>query len=358
MATARVLLGAVFSVGVHAMYVGTWPKGGDGKPLPCTYHTVLEDSAAGWPGQCLGLAKDTSKATFTVQECQALCYNNPLCSVYQVTNGDKPDECYIGGDGAFAYNCYDGDASRPWTPKGAQRVQHGDVKVIKDLNSEWVTDADGTTLYNAGLESSNGTMDTARCKEKCYSDIACRYWQYGTDGCWVESKGYEIDSPVLSNTTTMARTMKQGQIIEHVCIPPTKPKPSNLWAKILAAVGGLLLLLCCIGAIYYLCCKPKASKPKKTRQVKVMPKAAPKEEVLLQPTYVTYQSYAPVPTVAPPVVSSVVMAPTPAVGSVVMPPAMPPAGSVAMAPAMPQAGSVMMAPAGGPVLAKESVLVR
>jgi len=321
--------------------------------------SVIKDvqGAEKWPGACLDLKQitDAATSTYTPESCKAACLADPTCHVWQLTDADK---CWLGVPGNYAVSCEtrDGENGEPGTVlpggtqpgshliKAGQRLQHGSVKVVRSLSAEWVEG-----LYVEGLQATNATRNAQRCKEQCYSDIYCRFWQYGADGCERERKGTGVpDSPVISNTSTAARTQIAGEIIEHSCPPPkTTPPPSHTLRNVLIALASLLLLLLLLLCIYFAFCK-KESKPKKTRAVK---KAVPKEPAQpLVPVqtvqYVSVPQYSVVQQPAP-VVSSVVyssppvmvqeQAPLLAGGSV----AMPVAGSVA-AP-MPMAGSVIMA---------------
>merc|ERR1719443_2141161 len=99
-----------------------------------------------------------------------------------------------------------------------------------------------------------------------------------------------IGTPSISNSSTDAKTMVTGQIIEHVCIQPKDPPEDHTLRNVLLTILGLLLLLGLIAALYFLFCRPKP-KAKKTRAVNVTKKK--EEAVPLVP--VTYMTYAPVP---------------------------------------------------------------
>lgn len=315
-----------------ALAVDVWPKDTHGNKLPCPSVTVLHDTAAGWPGSCLGLKESDNTTEWNVDACASLCKANAQCNTWQVTDEKK---CWLGVPGYEGYQCFGRDGDTSFKAVGAQRLQQGTIKVLKSYSVEWVSG-----LKNVGvMETASGVVDKERCKSQCYSDVDCRYWMYGEGGCWLEQAPDFVvpDVPVVSTTSDQAKTMVGGENIVHQCLPPPPPEESNL-PLLLGVIGGALLAACCLGLIFHMfCMAPK--KVKRTRAVKVAPKkeAPPLTYTLLEPTYTTYVTSTPTYQMVP---QAPMMAAPPMVASSVAIPAM---GSVQMAPMA--AGSVQMAPA-------------
>jgi len=186
--------------------------------------------------------------------------------------------------------------------KDGERIQHGALKVL----------ANNTFIFYKGLshypeDTGNESVKIARCKLACYTTVACSVWQYNKDGCYIEDR----DGPLTSENkaeveveTEAAKTMNNGQTIEHYCpfyVPP-EPEEGLPWVWI---ITGIVLGLLALAAIIY--SLQKTPKVKKTRDVKITPKEEPEEEVPLttvyfipQPTMLVQQPmvapYAPVPT--------------------------------------------------------------
>jgi hypothetical protein len=147
------------------------------------------------------------------------------------------------------------------------------------------------------FKDANGSLPTEaygieRCKDYCYSNLLCQYWQFfagdGADkGCFVDdgtiptlmdgklTKGVDWKHPIETPD------LKAGEFVQHYCPPkpteaPTEapmttaaPPPANLtWLWILLGVIAALMLA---GILYYFL-KPKPQ-PKK-RAVKPKPPAA------------------------------------------------------------------------------------
>lgn len=348
-------LSALFALLATEAVAGVWQTDAAGKSLPCWQVNVLADVATGWPGACLGLTQQDNQSDYTTASCAAICKADALCSIWQLTGGSN---CWVGLPGSRGSECMGRSGDTEFRPTGAQRLQQGNVQVLKNYTTEWVSG-----LKNIGVMSAmNGVEDRERCKHQCYSAIDCRYWMYGKDGCWVDDPATNPlpAVPVIDNTSEYAKTMVAGEHIQNVCPPPPKPEESFwTWPVILGLIALLLLIL---AAIFFLCCQ-KEKKVKKTRAVKVAPK---KEEpapayTVLQPAYTTYvqptPTYQMVPSAefiqAPMIVeqqpllqqSSVMMAPPMMQAGSVMAPPMMQGGSVMMERPMAQGGSIMMGPA-------------
>jgi len=226
----------------------------DDRPEPCWKVSVLHDTVEGWPGQCDGLDR---VETDREEECEDTCRRNPTCGMWQFTD---LSQCFQGE----GFHCDDGGGRGPVGVRRAQRLQHGDVRVLRDMTG-W----DVFNLRSLGLwDTGNVTDGVGRCRNYCYSQIFCQYWQYGEGGCYVEDprseyvilKEYEVQYPLttdggVSNDTDFARTAIAGEYIQHICPakvgPTTTPAPSfELWGVPLGALrsrlGSRWLLFACL----------------------------------------------------------------------------------------------------------------
>jgi len=262
---------AAWSEGRQPASLDAWPADPSGAPVPC-YDTVpLEDTADGWPGVCENL--DYHSEIADVAGCRETCFHTPSCAVWQWRNGS-------GVIGSMLSGCSMGTGTRCWGHSNvdpadvfaAQRLRHGSVRVLKDMTAWWVNG-----LRPMGL---NAAVDHAerirRCRNWCYSNVFCQYWQYTNDhGCWVEDpeENFEAQYPLLiANTyqspgavsgTILAnldppRMVAAGEYIQHYCAaesPSVVAQLSNdlralpLWASLL---GGALLLA--VGGVFVACC--------------------------------------------------------------------------------------------------------
>jgi len=177
-----------------------------GQRTRCWLTSVLRDHADGWPGSCVGL-QQSATAVATADGCAAMCTDDVLCAVWQYTDAGH---CWWGQG-----NC-DAQGSGAHVVAG-QRIQHGTVTVLSSL-----LDMQLMGLLHIGLFSSGEQQDhIRRCRGLCYSDTLCRYWQYGTDGCWVERRPNHVFTGQSTTDSDWARTMLAGEEVEHDC--PERP---------------------------------------------------------------------------------------------------------------------------------------
>eukprot|EP00929_Paragymnodinium_shiwhaense_P054670 TRINITY_DN27411_c0_g1_i3.p1 TRINITY_DN27411_c0_g1~~TRINITY_DN27411_c0_g1_i3.p1 ORF type:complete len:480 (-),score=105.59 TRINITY_DN27411_c0_g1_i3:93-1532(-) len=182
--------------------------------------TAAESNAAwpagrqphGWLGQCSDLQH---KNGLNMHQCKTQCTNNPECSVWQYI----PDSgCWSGRTTEF---CDRGADRVPVQLQGAQRIQHGQVRKLKDLKGWEVSDLRPLGFYATGATPEG--LD--HCRSYCYSDLNCEYWIYGKDGCWVHDPSYErVQYPLTtSGGATMqgefALSVVDGEYIQHYCPP-------------------------------------------------------------------------------------------------------------------------------------------
>lgn len=175
---------------------------------------MLADVDDGWPGHCSGLSHSNLPGV-GLQECKGYCTNDPLCSVWLY----RDDGCWYGQ----GLNCGDAAQAGSPAPLGGQRIMHGDVRKLMDLRGLQVLN-----LHNIGLwELGNAADGIERCKDYCYSDLHCQFWQYGAGGCWVDSRLY-LHAPIqypltlnggASRVTEFAKHIVAGEYVQHFCPP-------------------------------------------------------------------------------------------------------------------------------------------
>ncbi|CAK0793939.1 unnamed protein product [Prorocentrum cordatum] len=193
--------------------------------LPCWKTAVLADHGQGWPGACLDLFQ--AREVSDEQTCEALCLAEPRCPVWQFVNQTSPGQCWVGNGKSCAGR---GGSLSTISVQGAQRIQHGDVRVLRNM-SGWKVHG---LLQLGDLSAHGGVSSVERCRRWCYSDIHCQYWQYGPGGCWVDSPlfstqhGMRNDNVVQYPLTTdggatnrgyEAEHMRWGEYIQHYCPP-------------------------------------------------------------------------------------------------------------------------------------------
>jgi len=324
-AAGAVLHQAAFSFPQPAP-LASWTNTSAG-PTPCTTQAAyaIRSFATGWPGQCTDLLPyapiTLPVVPMTIAECRKGCVADVRCSVWQFIDTAGVGACFMGvGD-----HCMDRNGETRVNVTGAERIQRGSVKVLSNLtnfngNSEslWVVG-----LKQFGVATSGDVINnTLRCRDYCYSNIDCTYWQFGTQ-CFAETKENKAQFPltlteditqgtpgaISSNTTGEhpAHSMEGGEYIQHTCVTAAALAATAAAAtaaaaeKAKAAAGSgyvwlyVLLGVLALGALAALayCCMnggktPKKRAVKKTRAVKAVPKveAAVPESVPLMPLMV------------------------------------------------------------------------
>jgi len=337
-----------FGVGaMQPVNLQCWPKNSNFDLMPCGHVVVEEYSVGGaWAGRCNNLdattvaavAADTttgvvgSAGVDTTQAlCQASCEADPFCTVWQwssTTSNASDAQCYR-GSGNQCWSAAIGHAAIE-TLVASQRIQHGEVHVIKDNLVNAVL-ANLQQQFGEHIGASVPSLNTSdaqkeACRKICHSNIMCSYWQsffdagIGNDlGCWTENPGVDaagagtnLANMVHYPLTTAANEgfrgaaegddlkLTGGQFIQHHCAIPTLPvRPPttttttttvlvqaapivtaapaaggfmNPWGYILIALG-LLAAIAAIAALV-LCGQPKP-KAKSTRAVKPIAKKEP-----------------------------------------------------------------------------------
>mmetsp|Transcript_52414 Transcript_52414/g.93945 ORF Transcript_52414/g.93945 Transcript_52414/m.93945 type:complete len:681 (-) Transcript_52414:106-2148(-) len=200
-----------------------WPKGWQGADLPCNVVTVLDDTSAGWPGLCRQLVEMKG---VNGTDCEANCRANPLCPSWQ-------NSVYFSCWQGLGYDCF---VRNNFMVRGAQRLQHGSVRVLMNLTG-WQIIGLYKAFDNAAGYFPNVEDAIKLCKHVCYSDIKCQYWTYAPNfGCWVEDATQEygpnwpLTTDSATRTTDDALDTVAGEYIQHFCpegetgtITPTAP---------------------------------------------------------------------------------------------------------------------------------------
>eukprot|EP00439_Symbiodinium_sp_Y106_P029202 s5189_g3.t1 len=185
----------------------------------CWQSKVLRDMEHGWPGQCVGLL--LVQAT-TLTTCRNSCLNDPRCSVWQFNPGQMNGGCWQGQ----GHHCESRNGYNTVQFSGGQRIQHGSIRVMKQMSG---IEVHGLRPIGK-LDSDDQSTNIERCRNVCYSDILCQYWQYGEDGCRVEDPTYSsVQYPLTleggaSKTSEYARRILAGEYIQHLCPPRSQPE--------------------------------------------------------------------------------------------------------------------------------------
>lgn len=197
-----------------------WPKDTAFNLYPCNFPKVLQDTIDGWPGLCLGLAQVELE---NIDMCEQTCRTNQLCAGWQ----------FIGATASSEGQCWQGVGDHCNTRKGwhdiqvarAQRLQHGEVRVLADTRAYQVMNlwrSSNELGYNGSLADA-----TAECRAECYSDIFCQFWQYVKEsGCWRENPrmGRSVTYPLVNGSGARWPPHVEilaGEFIQHFCPEPT-----------------------------------------------------------------------------------------------------------------------------------------
>lgn len=168
----------------------------------------------------------------TAERCGEYCRMHADCEVWQFL---AAGECWYGQ----GYSCQlrGGDADFQGQVVAGQRLQHGTVQVLRSLLDIQILDLQQIGLFANG----NRTTSIARCRKMCYSDVDCRYWQYGMDGCWLEHAPLYPYQGRQTNNSDFARTVLAGEEIRHDC--PDEPAVMMSGGVSVALVWAVALLI-------------------------------------------------------------------------------------------------------------------
>jgi len=149
----------------------------------------------------------------TVSECQEACLWNATCPTWEMVGGTCQH-----GDGI---HCTWGAGSGARVVDAAQRLQHGEVRVLKILDQLEING-----LTNIGMFSdASPQQGIARCRNWCYANVYCEFWQYGLKGCWVDAADMMMSSvqyPLTlsggaNKNSEFAIKLMAGEYIQHYC---------------------------------------------------------------------------------------------------------------------------------------------
>lgn len=253
---------------------------------------------------CMGLkAESTAK---TAVECQKVCEDDPTCPIWQFNDDtgcwrDMGSECT--------------DNARPkFAPTGSERLLHGDVNVIvANLTNVEIMHLHPGGSFGTKLDSETEAhyhaVEIKHCRNWCWSDIFCKYWQYTpVSGCYVDWKPktettelaypMSLEGGAARKDTNYVKEVMAGEFIQHFCpeaigAPVKVPKPEKE-SHLMLWLGIAAVLLAVLAVIAYFVCKPK---PKKTRAIKRAPPPAPAPEP--EPVMMYTYTIPTVPTVMP-----------------------------------------------------------
>eukprot|EP00747_Dinoflagellata_sp_TGD_P093106 gnl/TRDRNA2_/TRDRNA2_165644_c0_seq1.p1 gnl/TRDRNA2_/TRDRNA2_165644_c0~~gnl/TRDRNA2_/TRDRNA2_165644_c0_seq1.p1 ORF type:complete len:468 (-),score=32.91 gnl/TRDRNA2_/TRDRNA2_165644_c0_seq1:117-1520(-) len=210
--------------------IDCWPVNSDGIHPPCWQHTTLQALGAQWPGRCSDMKVIHLRGS-NADMCKASCVQDSLCAVW-MTNG--AGGCWHG----IGYNCY----TNQGLPSAAGRIQHGKVFVIKDLKG---IEVKHLGIFEGGTPIGSA-VSIANCRDICYSNLKCGFWQYSEEvGCLLEDpdEGNVVPKPPtatdINRTSDTAGHIVAGEYIVHYC--PPSPKPQSLTAPEGATQTGTLL---------------------------------------------------------------------------------------------------------------------
>jgi hypothetical protein len=231
---------AAWPGGQQPKSLGKWAATEDGVLMACGKTELLQDldHEQGWPGTCAHLNEAYNSESmsdwpaFSESDCRDICVNEPRCGVWEFIEFEDHTECWVGyGDGCTLRN---GHEHGKHEVKGAQRLQHGDVRVLMDLKG-WEVAGLSKILVYAGWEDSDPEIGAKHCKAWCNSIIQCEYWQYRPDGCWVDNPldhvgdpGHAVQYPLTTNGG-IKQTDEDvvGEYIQHYCTNPLAPYPQK-----------------------------------------------------------------------------------------------------------------------------------
>lgn len=133
---------------------------------------------------------------------------------------DTAQSCWHG----LGNNCYQRASDAFSGVLRAQRIMHGEVRVLANLTSVQVWGLKRAFDSNYFIRQQPDAVDA--CRNHCYSNIECQYWQYSSvTGCWTEEPGphgedaveYPLTTHAATNATHMAKFIIAGEYIQHLC---------------------------------------------------------------------------------------------------------------------------------------------
>jgi hypothetical protein len=215
-------------------------------PEDCTNTSVVDDVANGWTqAGCEGMEKQPDISTALA--CKKACTTNVKCTTWhwQKPKNAEKETCFIG---KLVKGCADDSTDENIELKEGQRIQHGAIKVVKDLTLAPATWYKGLLKFENFKQDATDTDKAVRCQKQCYIDVTCTVYQYSSaKGCFVESLPDNKKGEVAEEGFAAYETYMAGQLIEHFCpvyvapaAAPTTPEEGFPWLyAVLGGVGGL-----------------------------------------------------------------------------------------------------------------------
>eukprot|EP00931_Biecheleriopsis_adriatica_P107018 TRINITY_DN81361_c0_g1_i1.p1 TRINITY_DN81361_c0_g1~~TRINITY_DN81361_c0_g1_i1.p1 ORF type:complete len:432 (+),score=67.28 TRINITY_DN81361_c0_g1_i1:29-1324(+) len=257
--------------GAQPMSLVAWPKK-DGLAAPCWKVKTLEDTATGWQGgSCHGMTEISASSE---EECAKLCNGNTNCAVWEFTTSSK---CLQG----TSLQCDDAGTSSSMLV-GSQRLQHGDIRVLKDMTGWEVLG-----LRPLGMGTSNDREQQIKnCKLYCYSMLTCEYWLFGEEGCSIDDTTPRPDGSIsaaefpltltgATRDSTFAHSVVAGEYIQHICPPksgseelggaPASSSSSSGVPLVWIAAGGAVALVALAAGVWM--CSSQGAKAGNNRSV-------------------------------------------------------------------------------------------
>lgn len=170
---------------------------------------VLDDTALGWPGSCLGLHRQLLTPGAT---CESNCVLNVSCPGWQEISVHNASECWQG----LGTDCEAFPGSR--TIVRAQRLLHGTYRVLRDLRSMYV--AGLTFMFDHSAFVGERAKGVMTCNHTCLSLISCQAWTYSTrDGCMIDAGNlpYPPTAATFDAFASGAVLVVAGEYIQRMC---------------------------------------------------------------------------------------------------------------------------------------------
>eukprot|EP00929_Paragymnodinium_shiwhaense_P020812 TRINITY_DN13749_c0_g1_i1.p1 TRINITY_DN13749_c0_g1~~TRINITY_DN13749_c0_g1_i1.p1 ORF type:complete len:624 (-),score=106.01 TRINITY_DN13749_c0_g1_i1:140-1939(-) len=195
-----------------------WPRHANLKLKNCPSVVVVEDTANGWPGACLGL--NLQKEVFDTDGCEKHCREDVECSTWAWTN---EEQCWTG----HGHDCYSTVTARPLK---AQRLKRGSSRILKKLEGIQVMGLHQVFDHKQMKSLRNVLRDpVSLCRDTCLSDVGCEYWQLLQEsGCWVEMPhiGSAPFPLTMDSLGTSEDPVLAGEYLQRYCpelFNPLKP---------------------------------------------------------------------------------------------------------------------------------------
>eukprot|EP00450_Noctiluca_scintillans_P025539 CAMPEP_0194523408 /NCGR_PEP_ID=MMETSP0253-20130528/58277_1 /TAXON_ID=2966 /ORGANISM="Noctiluca scintillans" /LENGTH=912 /DNA_ID=CAMNT_0039367945 /DNA_START=225 /DNA_END=2963 /DNA_ORIENTATION=- len=183
-----------------------WPRDEHGRVASCDHEIRVLSKKNDL--NCLGLDLVDQQGELP-GACERSCCDDPFCPFWQV---DQEQRCWHGA----GLKCTSRLGWGPeWKASGAMRLQRGHVRVLKNLTGYRVL---GLTRVFRENEYATEGESLEECRNMCYSNLRCTYWQLGYDGCRLEWTGDQVGFPLtVRNVVFSPEGRDVGEYIQHWC---------------------------------------------------------------------------------------------------------------------------------------------